>query len=286
MDTDKQNTSLDFQLNRYIFAAACFFIAGFSFVGIVLGFRANAQLEMGIAEKKEESRPAELELTIIKDKDCSDCFSFDSFLSFLGGKNVTLEKEVTIFLGSAEADNLIKEYNIEKIPTLILSGEIRKEKEVFDVISSAGDISGDVFVLRQVGAPYVQVSSGEVRGRAEVIFLSDASCETCYNVQQHAYALQRLGVPMSNLRTIDRAETEGKELIRRYNISMLPTMIIRGDTEEYTALASVWSEVGTVENDSAYVFREGVKLMGIYRDLITNEIVSVKNNEQGNEAGK
>jgi len=31
--------------------------------------------------------------------------------------------------------------------------------------------------------------------------------------------------------------------------------------------------VGTVEKDGTYVFREGVKQMGIYKDLTTNKVI-------------
>ena len=72
---------------------------------------------------------------------------------------------------------------------------------------------------------------------------------------------------------LDIANDEGKDLISKYNIGFVPTLILSKDAGNYPALVQVWGQVGSVEGDGTFVFRE-IKAIkdSIYKDLTTNKI--------------
>lgn len=242
--------------------------------GVVVSGKTNLVLTQKQAETEEAKRPADLAMTIITDQSCEDCFSLSSLLQAIKEQNVNLKSEQVLDASSDEAAGLIADYKIQKLPTVLVSGEISKEKSLHELWPKLGEVVGETFVLRQSGFPYVEVISGKVRGRVEVILLADSSCAECYDVTQHEVILQQaFGIPTENARALDVSFGEGRELRNKYNITLAPTVIIKGDTEAYVSLKPVWPQVGTIEDDGAYVFREGVKRMGVYKDLTTGKVV-------------
>src|SRR5665811_2194818 len=102
--------------------------------------------------------------------------------------------------------------------------------------------------------------------------------DRCYDVANHEIILRQFGVPTQDQQVINSQLSDGKELIAKYKIKLVPTIILTGDVGAYPSLINVWSQVGTIEEDGAYIFREGVKQMGIYKDLTTNEIIKPTTN--------
>ncbi|MDO8618388.1 MAG: hypothetical protein Q7R49_00420, partial [Candidatus Daviesbacteria bacterium] len=75
-------------------------------------------------------------------------------------------------------------------------------------------------------------------------------------------------------RSVDISSVEGKSLLARYGITKVPTILISPEADQYANLKNVWKNVGTVETDGWYVFREMQQLRGaVYKDLTTNQIV-------------
>ena len=50
---------------------------------------------------------------------------------------------------------------------------------------------------------------------------------------------------------------DGKELINKYNIKTIPTVIIAKEARGYPGFIEAFKEVGTEEDDGTFVFREG-----------------------------
>jgi len=272
--TKKDNSSLT--VNFWILATAAiitFFalIAGFVFLNT-----ARQSLNKKMAETKEAARPAELSITVLQDSACTECNSLQPLIDNIKKANVKITAEKSIEAATAEGQELIAKHKIAKLPSLIVSGELKKEKKLEELWSKLGEIKDGVFVLSQVGAPYLLVSTGEVKGRVKLIMLTDKDCKTCYDVTNHESVLSRYGVPTTDQKVVEASFADGKELISKYKIKLLPTIILSGDLEAYPALKSVWSGVGTIEKDGSYVFRDGVKQMGAYKDLATNQIIEPK----------
>jgi len=57
-------------------------------------------------------------------------------------------------------------------------------------------------------------------------------------------------------------------LITKYKIISVPTVLMSPEADQYTNLKGVWKNVGTIESDGWYVFREMQQLRGVvYKDL-------------------
>ena len=69
---------------------------------------------------------------------------------------------------------------------------------------------------------------------------------------------------------------EGKNLVGKYNIKKVPTVLLSPEASAYEALSQVWERVGTVESDGVFVFREMEAINQTYKDLNNNKIVQAK----------
>jgi hypothetical protein len=85
--------------------------------------------------------------------------------------------------------------------------------------------------------------------------------------------LEQFGINASS-QVVDVKSAIGQALVKAYIIKMVPAFILSGDVKEYPSLVSVWSQVGIVARDGAYVFTTGVPAMGIYKNLTTNKVVT------------
>lgn len=264
----KINFKLNFWLAIFLGAAI---LAGLA-AGLITLVKADNLLSAKIAEAEEAARPANLDIIILKTKDCEDCFDPVVMLEEIKKQNVKIVSEREVEVDSVEGKELISRFNIAKIPTFVISGEINKNAGLKDLWPQIGEAQEDSFVLRQVGAPYLEVVSGEVRGRGELIMLADSNCDKCYDVAAHQLILRQFGFNQLG-EVIDAGSDKGKELVKKYNVLLLPTIILTGDLDVYPSLKSVWPQVGTVEDDGVYVFRKGVLQMGVYKDLSSGKII-------------
>lgn len=254
--------------------------------GLIISSQTNSFLRNKIAEEKEAARPASIDIIVLQELSCKDCFNLSPLLNAVKKENVEVSSEKIIEMTSLEGMELINQYNITKVPTLVISGEIEKDANLKALWPQLGEIQDGVFVLRQVGAPYVLASSGDVIGRVRLTMIMDKNCAECYDVAQHMIILRNFGIFTQDQKVLDISLSQGEELIDEYQIKLLPTFILSGDVEAYPLLKTIWPKVGTVEKDGTYVFREGVKQMGAYKDLITNEIVKAADTNQGSSSLK
>lgn len=241
-----------------------------------LYFDQKSLIKKQIAGSKERARPANLELTIITAPDCSDCFNIDEFIDFLKDQNVKITSENKVEFNSDEGKRLIQENKIERIPTFVVRGEINKDSALKSFFESVGEIKDDTFIFEKINPPYILTESGEVKGRFELTYISVISCVECYDVILHNASLTSFGMKISKDKTVDISSKEGKELLKKYDITKVPTILLSGDLEEYSIFQRIWPQVGTVVSDGTYIFLK-TEVMGIYKDLETGKIIGAEN---------
>ena len=249
-------------------------IFGAMFFGLIFNVLVNNGLSRQIAEQKEAARPPKIAITLIQDSSCQECVSLSPLVSAIKAAGAEVEAETAIDANDPAGQKLISDYQITKIPTMVVKGELEKSSQLADLWKNLGEIADDVFVLRQVGAPYREIGSGQIRGKVKITLLADQDCSNCYDVMGHLQILFRFGLPIKEQEVLDIDSSAGKKLVRDYKIELAPTFLLSGDLEVYSALKSVWPQVGTVEPDGFYVFRAGVKTMGAYHDLETGQIIT------------
>ncbi len=210
---------------------------------------------------------------IISDKNCGVCDDFSTLIQTLEQSDVVFSENKELDFNSTETENIITKYRIQKIPALLLSRDIDAYSDIVEILTSAGiELQNDYYVL-EAGAPYVETETGTIRGLITLTILNDSSCQECYDVAVHKSILARLGVAIGEEETIDISSSDGKALMKKYNITKVPVIILTGDAAVYENLNDAWPSVGTVENDGTYVFRNP-EVMGVtYKDLVTNEII-------------
>ncbi|MBI4406397.1 hypothetical protein HY571_00615 [Candidatus Micrarchaeota archaeon] len=206
---------------------------------------------------------------------CSVCTPVSGLFSELNASGVFLETEEFIE-GSQEADELIERYSIDFLPAFIFADELLEYPQFRDSWSLLGSNEADSFlVMRQPLPPVKNISTGNIEGLVDVVYITDDSCSECYNVSVHRSALLGFNVFIANETRLNLSQAG--DFVLRYNVSKVPTVILSPGASVYYPLMQVWQTVGTRENDGFFVYREFNNIPGVsYRDLETGRVVSVE----------
>lgn len=268
----------DLKINYWFLLAVGAIIFISAAVTIFFFLKTNTIANQKLAVAAEAKRPATLDLTLITDDTCQDCFNINLVASSIAKENVKIKSQKTVDRASDEGKQLIAKYSIKKLPTLLAQGELDKDANLAQFFTKTGNINEDTFVFRQVGGPFVDADTGKVKGRVTLTLIPDITCAECYDVTQHELVLQQFGINTVG-KIADVKSAAGQALINKYGIKMVPAFVITGDTNEYPSLKTVWPEVGVIASDGAYVFTKGVPLMGTYKNLTTNKVILVESNQ-------
>ncbi len=238
----------------------------------IIVFQINGTLDKKIKDYEELTRPAKLLITTIT-ADCADCFDVSSIIRAIKTLNVEVdEKSVDL----SNAKELIEKYNIKKVPTIIISGEVEKSG-LIKLWTSLGTLESDGSLVLRTGSPFVNISTGKVYGRVELIYLNYSLCQNCYDVTEHKNILRNLGLVITKEKNVEANTDEGKALIEKYNITKVPTVLLSPDAKYYITVQSIWNRVGTIESDGWHVFRNMNALRNVtYFDLLANTTKSGK----------
>lgn len=251
-------------------------------INIVLTFNLNKDLKKSTEALKEKLKPVNVTLYNLKDSACEKCSDLTTLIAQIKGAGVKIYEEKVITPNSNEGKELIKKYNIEFAPTIILS----KEAAAYDVIQQAWpnigskEIDGS-YVLRLVNPPFINLTTNKLRGLVNIMYLTDKSCTECYNVSQHKEILtnsQSFAVKLDKEEIFDISDNKGKELIVKYNITQVPTIILSDEISVYPS-SQVLNQFFSVEKDGSYVFRR-LSTVGNYKDLTTNQVVKPQPQQQ------
>lgn len=270
-ESSAHSSRKDSNVQKIIIGLVLIFLA-IAVYDIYLVYNSNAIVNEKIAVSAEAARPANLQITKILARNCAECFDVTQVENAIGQLNVKTS-EKTIDYASAEAKQLISKYNIKKIPTMLITGDVAKAGITF--WSQIGTAETDGTLVLRFGAPYIDPANGMEIGKAQLIELSDKTCGSCYNVSTHENILRSFGIAFSSIVNYDINSTDGARLISLYNITKVPTMLISPDAKHYENLQGIWKQVGSVENDGWYVFREMKALpAATYKDLSLNKTVN------------
>ncbi len=239
----------------------------------ILFVKSNGILNKKLTESAETKRPANLDLIMITDATCTDCFNINAVLENIKKENTKFNSQKNVDRASEEGKQLIVKFAITKLPTFILTGELNNNPVLSQFFSKAGDTTDGTFVFRQVSGPYVDVATNKVRGKLNMVLLTDITCTECYDVTQHETILGQFGMRPTS-KVIDIKSSEGITLKNRYGIKLVPAFVLTGDVNEYPSFKTVWPEVGMIAYDGAYVFTKGVPFMGVYKNLTTNKVIT------------
>ncbi|MDF1498642.1 MAG: thioredoxin family protein [Patescibacteria group bacterium] len=190
-------------------------------------------IDIKIEEKKELERPSNLEIILITDSNCVDCYDLKPIIDGIKSANVNITNEVEFQRDSEQAKELIEKYKIERIPTFIISGELDKDDSLSDIWENLGEIKNNELVFIKTKTPYVSAKTGEIRGKVNLTIISDENCKECFNVSLYENLPKQLGMSVSETKRVEYRSSEGRNLVKKHNIKSVPTIIIKGDLEAY-----------------------------------------------------
>ncbi len=214
-------------------------------------------------------------LTHIIDPSCKKCASLAAVIGFFKKNNVKFSSEKTINYTSPEAQELISKFAIQKIPALIISKDITDYESIAEVWPQLNVTEKQGFyALHTTAPPYRDTATNQIKGFVDVIYLKDETCSSCYDVRLNNQILVRnFGIVLDNETVTNMSSEYGKSLLKQYNITKVPVIIVSPDAAEYERFIQVWPQAGSVEKDGWYVMRNP-GLIGSYRDLAKGIVVN------------
>lgn len=229
-------------------------------------------------DQESPSFIAKAKVYVISAQACGQkCWDANLFIEALKGRGIEViktKKAYSSWLPFSLGNRLIEKYKIEKVPTVVVELVGKNKPDINSFFNpELGEVIDGNFVLNKILTPYYDLGEKKIKGMIDVTILKDESCLECYDIGRHELALKNLGIYPKNIETIDISSDTGQELIDKYKITKIPTLIISGEVSEHQALSFVWDDLGIIADDGTYIFTN-VDLMGdSYRDLSTGKII-------------
>jgi len=242
---------------------------GFENISDVLVFRNVMAPYFDVKDKQIEGL---VKIKVISVKSCDKCIDLSFIKLQLEKVGVKIDSYETFDMDDKEANDIIDQYKITKLPTMLVS----KDFGVYDVVkawSSIGIKSDDgSYLLTKAQPPYYDLTDKNVKGLVNLDVIYDEKCLECQDKSLQKTALKSLGISFINENEYDVDSKEGRDLIKKYGITKLPATVLSKEASAYESLPQIWAQVGTIEGDGSYILRKA-DLLGSYRDLITGEVV-------------
>ncbi|MEK6848244.1 MAG: hypothetical protein AABX65_01290 [Nanoarchaeota archaeon] len=217
----------------------------------------------------EKQKPAQISITRIEVKSCVDCFSLDNAISGLKEQNVNITAEKKVYSDSADGADLIKKYEIEKLPALIIEGELNRSEQLVSYFEEVGEIKDNKLLYTAVMAPYYSEKEKKIVGKVEVFYLKDSGCAKCTDISGVIENLNEAGVVFSGVKNMEYSSAEGQMLVSKYGIKHIPALIISGDIKYYSEIKSGLEQAGASFKEGAYALHSTIPP---YRNLSNNRI--------------
>jgi len=135
------------------------------------------------------------------------------------------------FVRGKTADILIEKYNITKIPAIVITGDINK---VSLVSRQRYETREDALVFTTLSAPHIDTRTKELKGIVNATILNHSKCPDCmFNLAVLLVDMKNFPVHFENEFTVDAESKEGEELISKYGIEKIPTVIFNNEILAY-----------------------------------------------------
>ena len=240
-------------------------------VGALSVTKTLSQIDKKIADSKEMARPANVSLTKITVLGCADCFNVDEAVAIFKKQNVSVGEEKTLIFNTPEANAIVSQLGVKRLPTYIVTGEASK-KSLEGFVNNNGEIKNNTFVFTKVTPLFIDSESKKQIGKVTVTYLTDNSCAQCIGSKHTVDAFKKVGVKISEEKEVAWNSVKGQEIINKYKIIKLPTFLLSSDISYYPSVSDIWPKFGTKETDGTYVARQ-IPLP--YRDLEKRKIVGL-----------
>jgi len=195
----------------------------------------------------------EVELYIIENPECKECLNVSKVLEIIkGAPTLDVKSDQTVAYDSKEGKEFIEKYDLKRLPAFVL--KIISEEKLEGDMPPFEKREGDL-VYDQTPPPYFDVADEKVKGVISVTKITNSDCADCFDIEMLMKNLEMFGLAVSDEKTVAHDSEEGKELIEKYEITKVPTLIFSSDAAEYDQITQAWPEIGTTEDDGMMVLR-------------------------------
>lgn len=240
-------------------------------VGALFATKTLSSIDKNITTAKEAARPANIKLTKITTPQCSDCFNLEPAVAVFNKQNVSVGEEKSLDFNSSEAQSLIKQLGIKRLPTYIVTGEVSKNN-LESFVKSNGEIKDNTFVFTKVTPIFIDATTKKEMGKVTATILTDPACSQCFDPKLTVEAFKKSGVKITDQKELPWNSTEGQKIINQYKITKVPTFLLSSDVDYYDNIKSNWPKIGTVEPDKTYIART---LLLPFRDLEKGQVLGL-----------
>lgn len=195
------------------------------------------------ANAAEKNRLPSIEVTAIEADDCAQCTPLASITAQITAARANVTKSTLLKSADSKSQQLIREYSIRRLPTVIVTGEVDKASlEAFTRV-------GDALVHAQTAPPYMDAATGSVKGLVSLTYVNASGCKECPDLMP---ALQQLRsqVKVKEVRIVDYGSSEGSAVVKEYDMLRLPGILVSNDVTEYP-LGAQLAQVGSVKKGGA-----------------------------------
>ncbi len=199
--------------------------------------------------------------------DCDTCTDIQEIVdSVQASPELKVTSARVIGSNTAEAKDLIKKYDIKRVPVMILTGDlstIPPEATVTRV--------GDAIIVDQLPPPYYDIENDRVGGIVDATILTAPKCTQCSNVTQIIDQLTAMGIAFGDVNELEYDSVEGKKVVKEFDIDAVPTIVFSEGAGDYPIIQQAWEQLGTIE-DGNYVLRE---VLPPYVNISTNKVAGI-----------
>jgi len=206
---------------------------------------------------------SQLTLTYIPAPNCDTCVKADDFAQALTQLPLVNVTTITLAHDSIDGQKLIKDYKATRLPAAVVTGETE------NVTVPGFEKIGEAYVFATVPPPYYDIAKAGIVGLVEATYITDKACKECFDITRFGSQMKQAGITVSSERTLDFADKEAQELIKKYAITSIPSMTLSRDALAYSLVEDAWPQVGTVESDGTLVLRNATPP---YRDVGSRKI--------------
>ncbi len=246
-----------------------------SITNTVLLSNINKQVTKKIELTKDRLKPANIEVSMITFSECDNCYDIDNALEDLKKQNVNITKEESFDSNSIEGKQLINAYKIEKVPTLIITGETNKTDQLqryWNIIGERKGKDNETIIYTKITPPFYDLVEKRITGRVSIINLVDLSCNKCVSLTGIINAFKQEGVTVTEERVVEYKSIEGKELIAKFEIKRIPALIISKDILDYDKINQIWNQLNTTKKENLFALHSTIPP---YIDTSTDKAVGL-----------
>lgn len=210
-----------------------------------------------------------VDLVVVTKSNCENCINPDLYINQFKSSNVYINNQNIVDSESDEWIAIIEKYAVKILPFIKFSKELAWYKNITENWANLWDVTQEnEYIISKLNPPYFDIENNKIIWLTELTYLVDESCTDCYDVNIHKDIFSKMWISISKESTIDISSAKWREMVKKYSIKKVPTVILSPEAKYYPQFNNIWEQVWSVEDDWNYIFRKLEAIWKIkYKDI-------------------